>query len=121
MEQAPGYALDVMGVSKEQWNSMSEQQQLSVAEMTAETISKELKELHEFLVEEIVKPLMKAANQIAECLVDAAATIETEIEAGRADMSAATAAEQAQIQAFLTTARKYDTSRGLNKMNTNQI
>ena len=121
MEQVPGYVLDVMGVSKEQWNSMSEQQQLSVAETTAETISKELKELHEFLVEEIVKPLMEAAHQIGECLVDAAATVETEIEAGRADMSAATPAEQAQIHGFLNAARKYDKSRGLNKMNTNQI
>lgn len=117
MEQAPDYVLDVMGVSREQWHTMSEEQQLTVAKTTAETISEELKELHDFMIEEIVIPLMEVAHQIAESLVDVAATVETEIEAGRADMSAATTAEQAQIHGFLNTARKYDKSRGLNKMN----
>lgn len=115
-ETPPSYVCEMMGVTQDEWRSMSDEQRLTVAETTVTAMSEQLQELRDFLLEEIVTPLMQAARQIGEALVDCAASVETEIDQGRVDWSQATAAEQAQVHAFLGAARKYDKAANLNKM-----
>lgn len=116
MEQPPEVVLNIMGVRREQWEQMTPEQRLTVAQTAADAISDQLEELATFIKENLIEPLTEALIEVGDSIVDVAATVEQEIKSGRADLNQATPAEQAQTQSFLHAARKYDEARGLNKM-----
>ena len=108
------YICEMMGLSVEQFNKMSDDQKISVSRDLLDSFSEAVQELHDFIVEEIVAPLVESMHTLGETLVECAATIEQNVDA--ADLQRATPSDRQHITAFVSAARKYDKSRGLNKM-----
>lgn len=75
------YICEMMGLSVEQFAKMSDDQKISVSRDFLDSFSEEVQELHNFIVEEIIAPLVESMHTMGETLVDCAAAIEQNVDA----------------------------------------
>ena len=106
-DKPPDYVLETMGIEQDKWESMTDEQRKEVAREFVKNANEALQEVREYLINEVIPPMLECARNIGDALVD----VSNAIPEGAVNHSELSVNERRQIRDFQKAAMKYEQSR----------
>lgn len=104
--------INMMGVSEDEWDEMTEEQRKEVAQEFVRTVNEALKPVVETIKTEVIPKLNRIANDIAEPMIDAGDQLQEAKLQGDLNMNQLDQGERDEVNRFINKTRDLKRMRG---------